>query len=255
MDEHELIQRLKSADDDGRRIAWDRFSGKLESYIRTQARVRVGQNPTNGLWQVDDSDVKDILAETFYQFFRDVPKFQEKSTLETYLHSIARKRAIDFYRAHERNNPRPVSSETPATKNQDTPPKAAAEPAEDTDFSEDDLDPKDLLNATREAETRRKLEKKLRKGAFAARSAGNWMSRPAEGRHLELYDALGRVTEAQRDVVVLRLIQGLTTEETAGVLAKTPGAVKMLLLRGLQALNEVMRNDNTAEKAEVILHE
>jgi len=33
------------------------------------------------------------------------------------------------------------------------------------------------------------------------------------------------------------------------------GAVKMLLSRGLQALNEVMSNDNNAEKAEVTLHE
>ena len=255
MDEQELIRRLKCADNDGRRIAWDRFSGKLEAYIHTQARVRVGQNPTNGLWQRDDSDVKDILAETFYQFFRDVPNFQGKSTLETYLHSIARKRAIDFYRAHERNNPRPVSSERPAAGNEDPPPKAAAEPPEEIDFVEEDLHPKDLLDTTREAEKRRKLEKKLRKGAHAARSAANWMSRPTEDRNLEVYDGLSRLTDGQREVIILRLVQGLTTEQTAEVLEKTPGAVKMLLSRGLQALNEVMSNGNTEEKAEVTLHE
>jgi RNA polymerase sigma-70 factor (ECF subfamily) len=52
---------------------------------------------------------------------------------------------------------------------------------------------------------------------------------------------LAEVSEEQQDVVTHRLIDGLSTAETAALLGKSEGAVKMALLRGLQ---------NLAKKAE-----
>lgn len=52
----------------------------------------------------------------------------------------------------------------------------------------------------------------------------------------ELQAAFDRLTESQRDVLALRIIAGLTVEQTAQVLGKREGAVKALQRRALAAL-------------------
>jgi RNA polymerase sigma-70 factor, ECF subfamily len=47
---------------------------------------------------------------------------------------------------------------------------------------------------------------------------------------------LERLTDEQRDVLVLRLLEGLTIDEIAQVLGKRPGAVKALQARGIAAI-------------------
>jgi len=258
MDEHELIQRLKRGDDEARRVAWDRYSSKINGYVRKLARIRAGQDPETGRWHTDDTDVEDILGETFFQFYRDVSQFKGKSTLSTYLHSVARRRTIDFYRNKESALPRPLSV-LPIPKNPDNPAPAPLDEAFDLadrpDFADNEVDAEDILAATREREKRKKVEQKLRREAHAAHAAGKWMSRLGSDAKMELEDALSRLTDCQREVVILRQIQGLTTGETAAVLRKDEGAVKMALLRGLQALSSILRQDKMGEKTEVILHD
>jgi RNA polymerase sigma factor (sigma-70 family) len=45
-----------------------------------------------------------------------------------------------------------------------------------------------------------------------------------------------RLSTDQRDVLFLRIVAGLTVEEVARVVAKSPGAVKALQVRGLEAI-------------------
>lgn len=52
----------------------------------------------------------------------------------------------------------------------------------------------------------------------------------------DLVAALGRLTDDQRDVVVLRYVADLTARDVARVLGKRHGAVKMLQARALDAL-------------------
>jgi RNA polymerase sigma factor (sigma-70 family) len=52
-----------------------------------------------------------------------------------------------------------------------------------------------------------------------------------------------RLVPAQRDVLLLRLLADLTVEQVADALQKTPGAVKQLQRRGLQALREVLQRE------------
>jgi RNA polymerase sigma-70 factor (ECF subfamily) len=52
----------------------------------------------------------------------------------------------------------------------------------------------------------------------------------------QLYELLDGLTDDQRNVVVLRMVAGLTLDETAGVLDKNLGAVTQLQRRGLAAL-------------------
>ncbi len=48
-----------------------------------------------------------------------------------------------------------------------------------------------------------------------------------------------RLTSAQRDVLFLRIIAGLSISDTAQVLGTTPGGVKSLQVRGLEAIRRL----------------
>lgn len=58
--------------------------------------------------------------------------------------------------------------------------------------------------------------------------------------HETLRLALRRLSEAQRQVITLRFLQGLSTIETARILARSPDAVKKLQARGLEALRGLL---------------
>lgn len=67
----------------------------------------------------------------------------------------------------------------------------------------------------------------------------------AEQRELraDIAQALSRVPEGQREVLMLRYILSLSIAETAAVVEKSEGAVKQLQLRGLQSLRDVIGGD------------
>ena len=56
----------------------------------------------------------------------------------------------------------------------------------------------------------------------------------------ELLEALESLTVAQRDVLSLRLVAGLTVDQVAEVVGKRPGAVKALQRRALASLQKVI---------------
>lgn len=56
--------------------------------------------------------------------------------------------------------------------------------------------------------------------------------------------ALGGLTEDQRQVIVMKLIEGYSTEEIAAALGKKPGAIRALQMRGLQALANLLDPDS-----------
>jgi len=62
-----------------------------------------------------------------------------------------------------------------------------------------------------------------------------------------LYEALDRLTEAQREVVALRFGAALSVKETARVMGKTTGAVKLLQFRALANLRKWLWPDHTRQ--------
>jgi RNA polymerase sigma-70 factor (ECF subfamily) len=52
----------------------------------------------------------------------------------------------------------------------------------------------------------------------------------------DVADALGRLKQEHRDVLMLRLIEGRSVRDVAAMLGKSEGAVKVLQMRALQAL-------------------
>lgn len=56
--------------------------------------------------------------------------------------------------------------------------------------------------------------------------------------------ALERLNEEQRKVIQLRILMGYTVTETARMMNKTEGAVRVLQYRSLQALSTILRNND-----------
>ena len=54
--------------------------------------------------------------------------------------------------------------------------------------------------------------------------------------HEVLLDGLRRLSDEQRDCLIMRFLQGLSIAETAAVLGRSEGAVKQLQLRGVRNL-------------------
>jgi len=61
-------------------------------------------------------------------------------------------------------------------------------------------------------------------------------------RKRRLVQAIEQLTEEQREVILMRFIEGINIEGVAKALNKTPGAVKGLQYRALQALAELMQD-------------
>jgi len=57
---------------------------------------------------------------------------------------------------------------------------------------------------------------------------------------------LDRLAPAQRDVLLLRIVGGLTVAEVADALGKRPGAVKALQRRGLEALRRILEREGVS---------
>lgn len=62
----------------------------------------------------------------------------------------------------------------------------------------------------------------------------------------QLKRALARLTPEQRQVVVLRFVEGLSTAETAQAVARSDDAVKKLQARGLATLKRVLEREEQA---------
>lgn len=64
---------------------------------------------------------------------------------------------------------------------------------------------------------------------------------------VELRKALGRLTEEQQEIVLMRFFQGLHISEVAGATGRTEGAVKALQFRALRALARILEMEGFEE--------
>ncbi|MCB0209461.1 MAG: sigma-70 family RNA polymerase sigma factor [Anaerolineae bacterium] len=66
-------------------------------------------------------------------------------------------------------------------------------------------------------------------------------------RNRELVEAIQQLTDEQREVIVLRFMEGLDIQSVAHALDKTPGAIKGLQFRAMRALAELMQSRSVEE--------
>jgi RNA polymerase sigma-70 factor (ECF subfamily) len=72
-------------------------------------------------------------------------------------------------------------------------------------------------------------------------------SPPAYFEQRELHVQLGRLSEDHRMVVTLRFLAGLSCEETAEAMSRSPGAVRVLQHRALLALRQLLDEQDNYE--------
>lgn len=80
----ELIPRLLHGETEGFRELWDKYAGKIISYVRLRSR--------------SDEDAKDITVDTFVRCFRGIKKFKRKARLRTWLFRLSDNATVDYYR-------------------------------------------------------------------------------------------------------------------------------------------------------------
>lgn len=250
MDENELVKGLRRGDLVAQKQAWIQFHDSILQAICSSARLRGGWNASTRKWEVDLADAQDILADTFFQFFRDASKFKGKSKISTWLYRIAMNRTVDFYRREARqvlavagqaaNQPSFSDDEANLDDNQ-------GQPSFGVEIIEEQVEPKKKPRVSRERK------------ALALQVAASWHSRnedPAEVPDLEAGGPrveLGLLTGRQAQVVGLRGIEGKSVRETAEILDISEGAVKMAYRRGLEILREQGGRETPAEDVEGIL--
>jgi len=84
MSEEKLIERLKKGDE----LAFEQFFKLYKSSLFQFIFRKVKDRAT----------AEEILNKTFFDFFEAVRDFQGKSSLKTFLYSIAKHKVVDFYR-------------------------------------------------------------------------------------------------------------------------------------------------------------
>jgi RNA polymerase sigma-70 factor (ECF subfamily) len=153
----------------------------------------------------DPADAADITQEVFIKVFRSVGKFNGESSLRTWLYRIALHEASNQRRWWSRHKKQELTIDTP------------------TGIGDDDGEEGLCLGAT---------------------LADGQVSPYQQAEHGELKarveDALRKLPEVFRTVVVLREMEGFSYDEIVEVVQVPAGTVKSRLMRGRAALKEIL---------------
>ncbi len=167
--DEEIIERVKSGDNDAYRIIVRKYRSTVAGVIRNMLGA--------------SSEVEDVGQEVFIRFFKSLSNFRYESSVSTYLTRIAINLSLNAIKRRSRNRKRHLDAE-------DFP--------EIPSYSRDPLEGADLK------------------------------------KDIEI--ALNELSEEHRLVVVLRLIQGFSTKETASALNVPIGTVLSRLSRAQHKL-------------------
>lgn len=162
--------------------------------------IQYEQDVTNYLvYYTGSVDVDDLVQETFLRALKALSQFKNDSSPKTWLISIARNTAIDFYRKKSVWNrlKQILDYESPKLHEQDT------------------------------------GEKIVRKMEYAY-----------------LYEAINELKPTYRDVILLRGIAELSSQEAGQVLGWTENKVNVTFFRAVKKLNECLKGGEYFESIE-----
>lgn len=146
-------------------------------------------------------DAEDITSETFSRVFRDIKGFKGRSSLKTWLFRIVDHAGIDFYRL-SRNKYDTASLKENIQINESTAPTYLSSEQRFSDPIADIV----------KKEEREKVQ-----------------------------ECLQQLREEHRMVITLRLIEGCSVKETAQIMQRTEGAIKMLFFRAWEKFTKIVR--------------
>ncbi|MEH7334963.1 RNA polymerase sigma factor [Neobacillus drentensis] len=159
--------------------------------------IQYEKDITNFLvYYTGSKDVEDLVQETFLRAFQAYSRYKNEASPKTWLISIARNTAIDFYRKR--------SVWQKLKKLLDTESPKPPEPAEDLLF--------------------RKIE------------------------YANLYEAINQLKDNYRDIILLRGIAELSSQEAGQVLGWSENKVNVTFHRAVKKLNECLKEGEYYEE-------
>lgn len=196
-------QQLLHQAADGDQRAIDRLLDLHRERLRTMIDIRLDRRLCA---RVDPSDV---VQETLADAYRRLPEFLQTRPLPFYpwLRQLAWKRIVDLHRQHLNAQGRALTREQPL--NTDLPDASAVRLA-------------NRLIAHGSSPSRRVIRSELRHRVRAV---------------------LGHLSSRDQEVLILRYLEQLSTEETAAVLEISPDAVKSRLRRALVRFSELAEDE------------
>lgn len=194
--DEKLIQGLKAGDPAAQKAFYQEHVDNLCAWINA-----------SGLR--DSEDLKEILGDTFMRAFTGIKKFEGRSKIKTWLFSLARRAAVDYYRVKRNQS---IQSDEDLN---DTPDVFAYEgqffkPAFDAD------------------------ENRVARRLMLSRN-GEVNEDAAKDKTDQVYQVLGQLTVPHQRILILRFINDMSISEAAQILGKTMGAVKMMQMRAAEA--------------------
>jgi RNA polymerase sigma-70 factor (ECF subfamily) len=207
-DDHELVQRLRDGDESA-------FVELIDRYGATMLRVAQ-------MYVRDRATAEEVVQETWLAVLNGIDRFEERSSLKTWLFRILTNRA----KTRGERDGRMVPFSSLAGANPD-----ADEPSVDPDrfFGPDSPHP----------------------GAWAAPPVGWPQDKLLERETLSVIEmAIDELPEAQREVILLRDVDGWTPMEVSDVLGITDGNQRVLLHRARSKVRAALEDYLDPEIAE-----
>ena len=162
----------------------------------------------------DPADAQDITQEVFIKVFRSIGSFHGEASLRTWLYRIALHEASNQRRWWTRHKRQELTIDSPSSNT----PSTSGDSSDGEDFM--------CLSST------------------LADRAGSPYDRAAQSElRARVDDALRKLPDAFRAVVVLREMEGFCYEEIGDILQLPAGTVKSRLKRGRAALKDILIAD------------
>jgi RNA polymerase sigma-70 factor (ECF subfamily) len=207
-EDHELVQRLRDGDENA-------FAELIDRYGATMLRVAQ-------MYVRDRATAEEVVQETWLAVLNGIDRFEERSSLKTWLFRILTNRA----KTRGERDGRMVPFSSLAGANVD-----ADEPAVDPDrfLGPDSPHP----------------------GAWAAPPVGWPQDKLLERETLDVIEmAINMLPEAQREVILLRDVDGWEPMEVSDVLGITDGNQRVLLHRARSKVRAALEEYLNPEMAE-----
>lgn len=204
-EESALVERLKAGDQKAQRCFFDLFFEPLFKWVRAKG-IR------------HKEDALEIVRNTFIRAFKAIAKFRLASSLKTWVFSIA-VNALKDYKKSPKHTPIQTGSDISGFDDAWTPGNGAYRKSQTDTIT-------GAARASVVSSDNADLERLI-----------------TDERRQKLSDLLDRLSPAHREVLHLRMVEGLSIEETAQIMGRTKDATKMLQLRAGEALQVLAAQD------------
>lgn len=207
-EEASLVRGLQNNEGDAQNRLWATFADSVTQWTYMQGAKF-------------EQDVEDIMVETFLRAYRSIGGFNGKCRLKTWLFKLAKNAAIDYFRSPKHTSPAMTIDPSVLNDRWVSPNGNHRRQMEQNLLHEDSPHYGTVVDSTNQEMERMATDERLSR----------------------IRQAFLSLSEEHRKIIHLRWIEDFSVAETAEMLNKTKGAVKMQTKRALEALHAHLTRD------------